>query len=349
MFNRYHNSLTLGKMGVSEQHHFTPAGALNSTNNLSGMMNLKSHYNLAGGRDTIINRPQLVSQTNNSITAYYFDSTDRSTWVGWPGTNYVPLFNNYYQDVTGTQLKRGDLMILIMHSARGSFHVPQNTSVLTKNRQAFWNSFGAFNVASSNSLSAHWIRIPQNATDDQLLNEYPFITRSDVVANNNMGSSTSVQNITDGTVYVLRGVPTNRSPTLNFNITGSWSDADTNEIAQKTTLQDFGKYNTLYLNFVYTQIVTTSSPPDAYPDAIGYVIPNDFSNGASGSYSNWSSDNYQYETYNASWISDNIPRMYSTSPIYNNRLQRHNFSNRTFPAITGFFDNVGGILIEIPY
>ena len=336
-------------MGVSEQYHL-PAGGLYSNNSLSGMMNLKSHYNLASGRDTIINSPPKLISINiaNFLRAYYVNSSDRDTWIGWPGTNYVPLFNDFSQQ-TNAPLKRGDVIILIMFSARGSFHVSQSGNVFTKNRIATWNTFGTFTVQSGTGLSAHWIRIPQNATNDQLLNEYPYVTRADVTAGVALGSSTIPQNITDGTTYILRGVPSNRNPTLNTSITGAWSDADTNEIAQRTVLQDFGKYNTLYLNYVYTPIVTTSAPPDAYPDTFGLVIPNDFSNGDVNGLNNSVSDNGQYETWSTSWVSDNIPKMYSTSPIYHNRLQRHNFNNRTFPAITGFFDTTGGILIEIPY
>ena len=102
MFNRYHNSLTLGKMGVSEQYHL-PAGILNSDSSLSGMMNLKSHYNLASGRDTIIKSPpRVVFQNYNYINSYYFDSTDRSTWTPFGSNNIVPLFNDPgYQPLSG--------------------------------------------------------------------------------------------------------------------------------------------------------------------------------------------------------------------------------------------------------
>jgi hypothetical protein len=238
-----------------------------------------------------------------------------------------------------------------MQSARGSLHVSQTGTLTTKTRQASWSSFGTFNADSNTNLSAHWIRIPQNATDDQLLNEYTYITRSDVVANANMGTSTSVQNVTDGRLWVLRGVPSDRSPTLNGNLTGPWSNADTNEIANRNVnLKDFGKYNTLYLNYVYTQIITTSNPPDAYPDYNNTITSNDFVDGYfDGYYGNSRSDNGQYETYSISWFNDNNPRMYSTSPIYNNRISRHNFIIRGYPAITGFFDTTGGITIEIPY
>jgi hypothetical protein len=352
MFNRYHNSLTLGKMGVSEQYHVPSAGGALTFpyNSVSGIMNLKSHYNLAGGRDTRINLPpQVIGSDYNYIISYYYDATDRSRWVGWPGTNYVPLYNDFSQNIT-TPLKRGDIVILIMNTAEGALHVPQTSTVYTKNGVGAWSSFGTFADATGPALSAFWIRIPQNATDDQLINEYPYITRNDVIANGTLGSSTTGNtNATDGRLWVLRGVPTNRNPFLNQNLTSGWVSADNNEIAQRTSLKDFGKYNTLYLNYVYTQIITTSSPPDTYPDTYGSIYSNDFTTGAYSYYGNASSDNSQYETWSVSWFNDNNPRMYSTSPIYNNKLQRHNFIIRTYPAITGFFDVTGGITIEIPY
>jgi hypothetical protein len=286
------------------------------------------------------------------INAYYFSSSDREAWQGWGSpNNYVPLFNKLTRTIN-TTLKRGDVLILIMYSARGSFHVAQALNVYTKNRVGTWNSFGTFSTGSVGA-SAFWIRIPQNATDDQLLNEYTYITRADVVAGVAMGSSTIVQAVTDGNIYVLRGVPTSRNPTLNTSVSASWANADNNEIAQRVAFQDFGKYNTLYLNYVYTPIDLNAG--DKYPDDVGGIYSNDLFGGFDNNSSinvflrNISSDNSLWETFNVSWISDNIPRMYSTSPVYNNRLQRHNFFNRTYPAITGFFDSTAGILIEIPY
>jgi hypothetical protein len=349
MFNRYHNSLTLGKMGVSEEYHLPTNGAPRefTDESLSGIMSLKSHYNLASGRDTQINRPPYVAGSwQNYVDSYYTDSTDRAIWDGWPSTNYVPLFNDRLG--INVTLQRNDLLILIMFSARGALHVSQTSNVFTKNRVGTWSTFGSFSTVSSTGASAFYIRIPSNATDDQLVNEYPYIIRGDVTAGTNMGTSTSASNITDGTVFVIRGVPTNRTPFINATVTGTWIDADSNEIAQRSTLQVFGTYNTLYLNFVYTPISVSAG--DAYPDAVGGVYSNDLAGGfANGFYGNYYSANGLWETWDAAWVNDNNPRMYSTSPIYNNRLQRHNFRNFTFPAITGFYDSVGGILIEIPY
>jgi len=349
MFNRYHNSLTLGKIGVSEQYHL-PADRLNSTDSLSGMMNLKSHYNLAMGRDTLIKSPpRVVLQTFNYVNSYYISSTDRATWIPFSGTNIVPLFNDpFSQTLSG--LQRGDVIIVIMFSARGTLHVPGTSSVATRNRVATYTSFAATIAGvSSTSVTAWWLRIPQSATDEQLLTEYTYLSRGDVVADANMGSSTSASNVTGGQFYVLRGVPTTSTPILNTTITGAWVSADNNEIAQRVALLNFGKYNTLYLNYVYTPIDLSSATPDAYPDAIGYIVSNDF-NDRNNVYTDFGySDNGLWEVFGRSWISDNIPKMYSTSPIYNNRKLTHNFVNTTYPAITGFFDATGSILIEIPY
>jgi hypothetical protein len=336
-------------MGVSEQYHL-PANALNSTDRLSGMMNLKSHYNLASGRDTIIKAPpHIVFQTYNYVNSYYYSSTDRATWIPFEGTSIVPLFNDpYSQTLSG--LKRGDVIIVIMFSAKGSLHVAGTSSVATRNRVNTYTSFSpTIASATGTSLSAWWLRIPNSATNQQLLTEYTYLSRGDVLANATMGSSTSASNVTEGQFYVLRDVPTTSTPFLNTSITGAWQNADNNEIAQRIVLQNFGKYNTLYLNYVYTPIDLSSAVPDAYPDAIGYIVSNDFTDWRNFYTSFGYSDNSLWEVFSRSWISDNIPKMYSTSPIYNNRKLTHNFVNATFPAITGFFDVTGSILIEIPY
>jgi hypothetical protein len=327
---------------------------------VSGMLNLKSHYNLISGYDTELRAPPVLVGYNYSyINSYYNDSTDRSTWSAFPSTSIVSLNNNPSSPTVtvssyfGGTLKRGDIIIVIMMSAQASgFHVPGATStVYTKTRTYSFTSFGTITTASGTSVTAFWHRIPTYATDAQLADEYLYLSRNDVTAGANLPgtATTTVGYVTEVITYVLRGAPTSSTPIINTTITGAITNADNNEPAQKAANLSFGKPRTSYLNYVYTPINLGSSPPDAYPDAIAGTISNDFYPGSLQIWGSGYSDNGVWETFSRSWISDNIPDMYSTSPTYNNKKLIHNFYNITYPAITGFYDVTGWLLIEIPY
>jgi len=344
---------------ISYRYNPIPGASPSAPMSVSGMLNLKSHYNLISGYDTELRAPAVLVGYNYSyINSYYIDSTNRSTWRAiYPSTSIVSLDNNLSPTVTvwsyfGGYLKRGDIIIVIMMSAQTSgFHVPGATStVYTKTRTYSFTSFGTIPTASGTNVTAFWHRIPTYVTDAELTDEYSYLSRNDVTAGANLlgSASTTVGYVTEVITYVLRGVPTTSTPILNTTITGAITNADNNEPAQKEAKLSFGKPRTSYLNYVYTPINLGSSPPDAYPNAIAGTISNDFY----PSLQAWGagySDNGVWETFSRSWISDNIPNMYSTSPTYNNKKLIHNFYNITYPAITGFYDVTGWLLIEIPY